>query len=42
MRAQTIKLSNNNFNNFDILNLQGVYKIINNKYYFDLINSDSR
>ena len=42
MRAQTIKLSNNNFNNFDILNLQGTYKIINNKYYFDLINSDSR
>ena len=42
MRAQTIKLSNNNFNKFDILNLQGTYKIINNKYYFDLINSDSR
>ena len=43
MKAQTIKLSNNNYNNkFDILNLQGTYKIINNKYYFDLINSDSR
>ena len=42
MRAQTIKLSNNNFDKFDILNLQGTYKIINNKYYFDLINSDSR
>ena len=41
MKAQTIKLSNNNYNNkFDILNLQGTYKIINNKYYFDLINYD--
>ena len=39
MRIQTIILSNNNF---DILNLEGAYKKINNKYYFDLINSDSR